>query len=143
MTELEPVADELVKKACEAFAETYVTYPNECASTPITEWFKLDAQDAVDFGVLAEPKWHGISDIRVMEHEQYVAAVIRNPMRAALSSAQSAIAERDARIADLERKAAMLEASAGFAIDDVNRAIARAEAAESRLKEVGKARAVC
>lgn len=49
------------------------------------------------------------------------------------------LSDAEARIAGLERKAAMLEASAGFAIDDVNRAIARAEAAEALLKEAREA----
>lgn len=130
MTELEPVADAMLKKACDAFAETYVTYPDGCASTPITDWFDLDAQDAVDFGVLKSPKWSYHSDIRSDEYRDYVAAVIRNPMQAALSSAQSLLAERDKRIAELEAAVKREAELATSMAEDRNDA-------EALLKEAG------
>lgn len=80
------VSDEMVEAACKAFSEAYAVYPDGEVRASITDWFDLDAEDAVDFGVLKEPKWEGYSDIRGMQHEWYVAAVIREPMRAALKS---------------------------------------------------------
>jgi hypothetical protein len=86
--QVQDVADEDLRKACEAFAEASAIYPDGEARTPITDWFDLDAQDAVDFGVLKEPSWHGHSDIRGMQQEQYIAAVVKEPMRAALLALQ-------------------------------------------------------
>lgn len=84
------VTDEILANACKAFSEASSVYPDGEAKTQVTDWFDLDAQDAVDFGVLKEPKWDGYSDIRGMQHEWYVAAVVREPMRAALNAALSA-----------------------------------------------------
>lgn len=84
------VTDEMVASACKAFSEGWSIYPDGEAKTQVTDWFDLDAQDAVDFGVLKEPKWDGYSDIRGMQHEWYVAAVVKEPMRAALTAVLSA-----------------------------------------------------
>lgn len=89
----ERVTNAMVEAACKAFSEAEAVYPDGSAKTQITDWFKLDAQDAVDFGVLQQPKWDGISDIRGMQHEWYVASVIERPMRSALSAALSALVE--------------------------------------------------
>ena len=85
----ERVTDAMVKRAASAFSGSCAVYPDGSASTPISDWFKLDSQDAVDFGVLKQPKWDGHSQIRGLEQEDYIAAVIMQPMRAALSAALS------------------------------------------------------
>jgi len=89
------VTDEMVEEACRAFSEGYAVYPDGEAETRITDWFDLDAQDAVDFGVLKEPKWDGYSDIRGMQHEWYIAAVVRHAMRTALTAALSTISAQE------------------------------------------------
>lgn len=83
------VTEEMIEKAAEAFSKATAWYPDNDVYGAVTEWFRLDSQDAVDFGVLKEPKWDGISDIRGMQHEWYVAAVVKEPMRAALTAALS------------------------------------------------------
>lgn len=81
------LTEEMLERACIAFSEASAVYPDGEVKMQITDWFDLDAQDAVDFGALKEPRWDGYSDIRGMQHEWYVAAVIKEPMRAALKSA--------------------------------------------------------
>lgn len=81
------ITEDRLFAACKAFSESDAVYPDGSAATQITDWFRLDAQDAVDFCVLAEPKWDGVSDIRGTQHEWYVASVIKEPMRAALTAA--------------------------------------------------------
>lgn len=83
----EGVTDDMLAVACKVFSESSVVYPDRSVKVPISDWFDLDAQDAADFGVLKEPKWHVYSDIRGMEHEWYVAAVVKDPIRAALEAA--------------------------------------------------------
>lgn len=85
----EKAFNDILDVACKAFSESEAVYPDGSAATQITDWFRLDAQDAVDFGVLKEPKWGASSDVRGMQHEWYVASVIKEPMRAALSAALS------------------------------------------------------
>lgn len=82
------MTEEKLTAACEAFSEAYAVYPDGRGKTPITDWFELDAQDAVDFNVLTSAKWSSHSDIRSDEYRAYVAAVIREPMRAALAAAE-------------------------------------------------------
>ncbi|MEJ8308545.1 hypothetical protein [Agrobacterium larrymoorei] len=105
------IVEATLKAACKAFSEARAVYPDGEAETPITDWFDLDPKDAVDFGVLTEPKWNGHSDIGNMQQEAYVAAVIREPMRAALRTALSE-AEQRARREALE-EAAILAGSIG------------------------------
>lgn len=81
------ITDDRLFAACKAFSESEAVYPDGTAATQITDWFKLDAQDAVDFGVMQVPKWDGQSDLRGTQHEWYVAAVIKEPMRSALAAA--------------------------------------------------------
>jgi hypothetical protein len=76
----------VLNKACEAFSEAYSVYPDGRGKTSVTDWFELDAEDAVSFGVLKSPHWSSHSDIRSDEYREYIAAVIREPMRAALNS---------------------------------------------------------
>lgn len=81
------VTDEMVERACRVLAGTYAVYPDGSTRAHLSDWFDLNAQDAVDFGVLREPKWHSYSDIRGDEYEAYIAAVLREPVRSALLSA--------------------------------------------------------
>lgn len=73
-----------IDKCLEAMAQATVTYPAGKVSAPLIDWFQLDAQDAVDFGVLTEPKFDGYSDIAVMQQEWYVEALLRQPFMQAL-----------------------------------------------------------
>lgn len=122
----------LVERAAEAFAAASVVYPGGQTKTPIWDWFDLDAQDAVDFGVLQEPKWHFYSDIRGDQHMAYVAAVVREPIRAALSEASTALASMKREVEKLPGLAD------GYGKLDAEYAIAerRAEAAEARIQEL-------
>lgn len=114
------IPEDMLKAACRAFSEARAVYPDGEAETPITDWFDFDAQDAVDFGVLTEPKWHGHSDIGNMQQEQYIAAVIKEPMRAALRTALSEAErrEREARQIALEEAAQIVERRLGGLILD-------------------------
>jgi len=100
------VTEELVKRAAHAFSCARTTYPDGSAETPITDWFKMDAQDAVDFGVLKQPKWDGHSDIRASEQEDYLAAVVTQPMYAALTAALEAeeVFTRAQMLAEVDRR---------------------------------------
>lgn len=84
------ITDAMVDAACKAFSESSCVYPDGDVKTPVTDWFNLDAEDAVEFGVIRHPKWDGYSDIRGMQHEWYVAAVVKEPMKAALFAAFNA-----------------------------------------------------
>ena len=99
------MTEEKLTAACEAFSEAYAVYPDGRGKTPITDWFELDAQDAVDFNVLTSAKWSSHSDIRSDEYRAYVAAVIREPMRAALAAAEERgrIEERERCVAVFDR----------------------------------------
>lgn len=80
-----------LEKAKEAIARSYVTYPDGSARTHISDWFDLDAQDAVDFGVMTEPKWHGHSDVRSDQQNAYIATVLGSgPLQVAISAYLSA-----------------------------------------------------
>jgi hypothetical protein len=75
--------------ALEIMSESKVYYPlKENEKEPIyaclIDWFDLDAQDAFDFNVLQEPKWHYYSDVRGMEMEYYIAELLKGPFRNAL-----------------------------------------------------------
>ena len=78
------VTDELIGKCLEAMAQSTVTYPDGEVSAPLIDWFKIDAQDALDFGVLKEPKFDSYSDIAVMQQEWYVEELLRQPFKNAL-----------------------------------------------------------
>lgn len=93
-----------IERALAALTQTHAVYPSGAPDAHLNEWFKIDAQDAVEFGVLKEPKWDGYSDIAIMQHEWYIAAVLKAPFRVAVKvlaeKAHTRIAELEA---DLER----------------------------------------
>lgn len=77
------------KKALNKMAQSKVSYPlKEGEIKPVSDWlidwFELDAQDAFDFNVLQEPKWHYNSDIRGMEFEYYISKLLEYPFKNAL-----------------------------------------------------------
>lgn len=79
------------KNALSAMAQSQVSYPladgeTELVTDFLIDWFIIDAQDAVDFGVLKTPHFHSYSDIRIMEKEWFVEEILRDPFRNALKS---------------------------------------------------------
>lgn len=77
--------------ALERMSQSKVYYPlKENEIEPVydwlIDWFDLDAQDAFDFNVLEEPKWHYHSDIRGMEFEYYISKLLENPFKNALKN---------------------------------------------------------
>lgn len=71
-------------------SESWIVYPDSFLPDgtpikgPLTEHFYLHEEDAVLFGVLKEPKWDGYSDIRAMQHEWFVAELLRKPIEDSL-----------------------------------------------------------
>ena len=78
------VSNEIYHKCLEAMARSYVFYPDGTTYAPLVDWVEIDAQDAVDFGVLEEPKWHWYSDIAGMEMEWYTEELLKHPFIMAL-----------------------------------------------------------
>ena len=75
--------------ALSEMAQSRVNYPLKDGETkyvtaPLIDWFDLDAQDAMDFGVLSEPKFDGYSDIAIMQMEWYVEKILEGPFLKAL-----------------------------------------------------------
>lgn len=71
-------------KALSKMAQSKVTYPDGKVSAFLVDWFDMDAQDAMDFRVLEEPKFHYYSDIRAMQMEWYVEEILKSPFLNAL-----------------------------------------------------------
>lgn len=84
------ITKEQFHKALDTMSKSKVYYPlKENEIEPISDWlidwFDLNAQDAFDFNVLKEPKWHYYSDIRGMEMQDYVSELLEGPFKNALS----------------------------------------------------------
>lgn len=86
------------EKAVEAAMNTLVrtdgAYPGGEPTAHLSDWFDLDAQDAMEFGAIAEPKWHSYSDIRVEQYEAYIAAVLKAPFTAAVKAYLASMREQ-------------------------------------------------
>jgi NTP pyrophosphatase (non-canonical NTP hydrolase) len=86
------------EKAVEAAMNTLVrtdgAYPDGEPTAHLSDWFDLDAKDAMEFGALAEPKWHSYSDIRVEQYEAYIAAVLKAPFTAAITAYLASMREQ-------------------------------------------------
>lgn len=70
----------------------YVTYPDhekfegKKVSVPLWDWFNIDADDAVTFGVLKEPEFDAYSDIAIMQTEWLLEELLRESFTNAIVS---------------------------------------------------------
>ena len=106
------------EKAVEAAMNTLVrtdgAYPDGEPTAHLSDWFDLDAQDAMEFGAIAEPKWHSYSDIRVEQYEAYIAAVLKAPFTAAITAYLASMREQGWVMVPREATDNMVDAARHF-----------------------------